>query len=59
MSIEIKTQLANLYAQKGELLTEMEIMEVQLRRINQQIGQVKNALVQENKEDIPENKKKK
>ena len=38
-----------LYAQKGELLTEIEIMQAQLQRINQQIVQIKNALMQQSK----------
>ena len=36
-----------LYAHKGELLTEMEIMQSQLQRINQQIIQIKNASIQQ------------
>lgn len=42
-----KAQLLNLYAQKGELLTEIEIMQSQLQRINQQIIQMKNAIMQQ------------
>ena len=39
--------LNHLYAQKGEILTEIEIMQSQLQRINQQIIQIKNALIQQ------------
>ena len=45
-----KTDLIKLYAQKGELLTEMEIMQSQLQRINQQIIQIKNAIMKEMEE---------
>lgn len=42
-----KTQLAQLYVQKGELITEIEIMQQQLRIVNQRIFQIKNAAMQE------------
>ena len=42
-----KTQLIKLYAQKGEIVTELEIMQAQLQRVNQQIVRMKNALLQE------------
>jgi hypothetical protein len=49
MNDKQKLQLTNLYSQKGELLTEMEIMQAQLQRVNQQIIQIKNALLQKQK----------
>lgn len=48
-----KAELVRLYAQKGELLTEMELMQSQLRRIDQQIAQVRNALTQQTKDEQP------
>ncbi len=44
--MDIKNQLVLLYTQKGELVTELEIMQAQLQRVNQQIIQIKNALSQ-------------
>ncbi len=45
-----KTDLIRLYAQKGEIVTEMEIMQAQLQRVNQQIIQIKNAVMKETAE---------
>lgn len=53
-----QNQLAQLYAQKGELLTEMEIMQSQLQRINQQIIQIKNAIMKEMEEQKIKDSKK-
>ena len=53
--MDIKNQLVQLYAKKGELLTEMEIMQNQLQRISQQIIQIRNALLQEQQPQKPEN----
>ena len=47
MSDETKTQLLNLYAQKGELSTELEIIQQQLQQINRQIIQMRNFLIRE------------
>ena len=39
-----KDRLAGLYAQKGEIVTELEMLQAQLQRVNQQIIQARNAL---------------
>ena len=57
MNNETKTQLLNLYAQKGEILTELEIMQGQLQRVNQQIIQARNAAIQEQKTEKSKDKK--
>ena len=48
-----KKQLANLYIQKGELITEIEAMDRQLQIVNRQINQLRNILTQQ-----PESEKK-
>ena len=50
-------KLIQLYAQKGELLTELEIMQGQLQRVNQQIIQARNAAIQEQKTEKSKDKK--
>lgn len=49
--METKEQLANLYTQKGELLTEIEIMQAQLQRVNQLIVQIKNDMRKQDTEE--------
>ncbi len=52
--IEAKKQLAQLYAQKGELITNIEIEEQQLKIINKKIYQLKASLMEsENKSKKP------
>lgn len=41
--MEQKQQLAQLYAQKGELITNIELMQAQLRNVNERIVELKNA----------------
>ena len=50
MTDELKKQLAQLYLQKGSLITQMEEMQQQLSIVNDQIPQVKNAIIQQSKE---------
>lgn len=54
MNDQIKLQLANLYAQKGELTTEIEVMQTRLQQVNQHIIQVRNAIAQESREKLGE-----
>lgn len=42
-----KSKLANLYVQKGELITEIEAMDRQLQIVNQRINQLRNTLIQQ------------
>ena len=51
-------KLIQLYTQKGELVTEIEIMQAQLQRVNQQIVRMKNALMQELEPKEPAKKQK-
>ena len=51
MTDELKKQLAQLYLQKGSLITQMEEMRQQLSIINEQIPQVKNAIILQSKEN--------
>ena len=48
-----KSQLTNLYIQKGELITEIEAMQRQLQAVNQRINQLRNMMIQQ-----PESEKK-
>ncbi len=50
MTDEIKNKLANLYLQKGSLITQMEDMQNQLTIINEQINQIRSAIIQQAKE---------
>lgn len=52
-----KSQLANLYIQKGELITEIEGMQRQLQVVNQRINQLRSTIIQQPERE-PENKKK-
>lgn len=42
-----KTKLVNLYVQKGELITELEIMQAQLQNVNKRIIQMRNRQIQQ------------
>ena len=46
-----KKQLANLYIQKGELITEIEAMDRQLQVVNRQINQLRNILIQQSESE--------
>jgi len=46
MDDKVKSQLAQLYIQKGELITEMEIMQAQLKMVNRQIVEIRNVETQ-------------
>ena len=46
-----KDRLAGLYAQKGEIVTELEMLQAQLQRVNQQIIQARNAIMQQEPEE--------
>lgn len=37
-----KQHLAQLYAQKGEIITELEVLQTQLRAVNEEIINIKN-----------------
>ena len=50
MNDELKNKLAQLYLQKGSLITQMEDMEHQLTITNEQIQQIRNAIMQQSKE---------
>ena len=50
MNDELKNKLAQLYLQKGSLITQMEDMEQQLSITNEQIQQLRNTIMQQPKE---------
>ena len=54
--MDIKNQLALLYTQKGELVTEIEIMQAQLQNVNKSIVKVRNILAQQPKAEPKEDK---
>lgn len=41
--MDTKNQLAQLYAQKGELITNLELLQARLSNVNQKIIELKNA----------------
>ena len=50
MDDELKNKLAQLYLQKGSLITQMEDMQHQLSVTNEQIRQMRNAIIQQSSE---------
>ena len=57
MSDALQAKLAQLYLQKGKLVTELELMQQQLQMTNQEIVQVRNSIVQQ-QEQQPETEEK-
>ena len=45
--MDIKNQLLQLYLQKGELITNLELMQARLNNVNQKIAELKNAIIQQ------------
>lgn len=58
MADEMTADLIRLYARKGELVTEIEIMEAQLQKVNQQIVRTHNEVTQKKAPEIKQKKKK-
>lgn len=59
MDENTKAILTHLYLRKGELTTELEIMQAQLQNVNQQIVQIRNRQIQQPEKKIKDEKKKK
>lgn len=52
MEEKSKVTLPQLYMIKGELITKMEIIETQLRAVNQQINKEMNSVAKQPKEEV-------